>query len=216
MVTAGDTPLEEIDVTLDGRTWSILCAGALISREQEVAFFRARKAVPHPYGTMLWPAALALADDLATRDLAGKRILELGAGTGLPGLVAASRGACVVQTDHQEPVLHVCRLNAARNGITTIEHRAGDWTSWDGAERYDVILGADILYAECLHVHLRRIFEANLVPRGTLLVADPFRDTSVRLLEAMQADGWRIAMDKWSVGIGPQSRPVGVFTLGRP
>lgn len=213
MVAATDRPLEEIQVSLDGRTWSILCAAALISPEQEAEFFRAQKTAPRPYGVMLWPAAIALAHDLATRDLAGKRVLEVGAGTGLPGMVAASRGACVVQTDHQELVLHLSRLNAARNGITTIEHRVADWTAWEGAERYDVILGSDILYAESLHPHLRRIFEANVGPRGTVLVSDPFRDTSIRLLEAMQTDGWRITMDKWSIGDNPRPRPVGVFTL---
>jgi predicted nicotinamide N-methyase len=144
MVTSRDESLAHLELSLGGRTWSLLCAGALLSREHEKEFFHARKSAPHPYGTMLWPAAIALAEDVSGRELAGKRVLELGAGTGLPGIVAASRGACVVQTDHQELVLDVCRRNAARNGITTIEYRAGDWTTWDIPEQYDVVLGADI------------------------------------------------------------------------
>ncbi|NVB82333.1 MAG: methyltransferase domain-containing protein [Kofleriaceae bacterium] len=213
--TAGDRPLEEIQLSLDGRTWSILQTGLVVSREQEVAFLRAQKTAPRPYGIVLWPAAIALAHDLATRDLAAKRILELGAGTGLPGIVAAARGARVVQTDHQQLVLDLCTRNAARNGVTTIEHRMADWTAWEDAARYDVILGADILYAESLHPHMRHIFDANLATSGTVLLADPFRDTSVRLLEAMQADGWRITMDKWTVAVTPRPRPIGVFTLVR-
>src|SRR5690349_7060332 len=99
--TAGDMPLEEVQLSLDDRTWSILHTGAVISRQQEDAFLRAEKesATPRPYGVVLWPAAIALAHELLTRDLTGARILELGAGTGLPGIVAASRGARVVQTD---------------------------------------------------------------------------------------------------------------------
>jgi methyltransferase-like protein 23 len=147
--------------------------------------------------------------------VAGKRVLELGAGTGLPGIVAASLGARVVQTDRQQLVLHVCKQNAERNGVTSIEHRIADWTAWEDEGRYDLIIGSDILYAEALHPHLRHIFETNLAPGGTVLLADPFREPSVRLLEAMEAEGWRVTMDKWTVGITPPPRPVGVFALTR-
>ena len=42
---------------------------------------------------VLWPAAIALAHEVAERadTLRGARVLELGAGTGLPGIVAATR-----------------------------------------------------------------------------------------------------------------------------
>ncbi len=214
--TAGDLPLEEVQLDVEGRTWTILHTGAVISREQEIAFLRGENTTKRPYGIVLWPAAIALAHELASRELAGLRILELGAGTGLPGIIAASRGARVVQTDRQALVLHVCRRNAERNGVAAIEHRLADWTAWEDAGRYDLILGSDILYAEPLHPHLRHIFETNLAPDGTVLLADPFRETSVRLLEAMEAEGWRITMDRWTVGITPPPRPVGVFALTRP
>jgi predicted nicotinamide N-methyase len=213
--TVGDMALDEVELSVDGRTWTILHTGAVISRDEEVAFLRGVNPMPRPYGIVLWPAAIALAHEVATRELAGKRILELGAGTGLPGIVAASRGARVVQTDRQQLVLHICKQNAQRNGVTTIEHRTGDWTAWDDGERYDVILGSDILYAEPVHPDLRRIFDTNLAPNGTLLIADPFRETSMKLLETMETEGWRVTMDKWTVGLVPPPRPVGVFTLSR-
>jgi len=213
--TVGDLPLEEVQLSLEGRTWSILHTGAVITHEEEVGFLRGETTTRRPYGIVLWPAAIALTHEIASRDVAGKRVLELGAGTGLPGIVAASLGARVVQTDRQQLVLHVCKQNAERNGVTGVEHRIADWTAWEDEARYDLILGSDILYAGALHPHLRHIFETNLAPGGTVLLADPFRETSMRLLEAMEAAGWRITMDKWTVGITPPPRPVGVFALTR-
>lgn len=212
--TAGDLVLQEVQMTVQGRTWTIHHTGAVISREQEVEFLVHENAT-RPYGIVLWPAAIALAHEVASRDLAGKRILELGAGTGLPGIVAASLGARVVQTDRQQLVLHVCKQNAERNGVTTIDHRIADWTSWDDTERYDLIIGSDILYAEPLHPSLRHIFETNLAPNGTILLSDPFRAQSVRLLRTLEVEGWQVTMDKWTVGVTPPPRDVGVFALTR-
>ena len=214
--TAGELPLTAVELEIAGRTWSILHSDAVLTRDDEQAFLRGESAARRPYGVVLWPAALAMAHAVVGRPLAGTRVLELGAGTGLPGIVAASLGARVVQTDRQRLVLHVCERNAARNGVATIEHRIADWTAWTDADLYDVIIGSDVLYAPALHPDLRRIFERNLAPGGTVLLSDPFREPSLGLLAAMEATGWRVTLDKWAVGIAPPLRDVGVFSLTRP
>ena len=191
-----------------------LHTGAILSHEDEQRFLGAEEQRV-PYGIVLWPAALALAHEVASRPFGGMRVLELGAGTGLPGIVSASLGARVVQTDRQEVAIFLCKKNAERNGVATIEHRAADWTAWEDEASYDCILGSDVLYAESMHPHLRRIFEANLAPGGKVLLSDPFRKSSFALLEAMGADGWNVTMNKWTVGVTPPERPVGVFELTR-
>lgn len=215
--TAGDFPLDTCRVAVGGREWAVLYTRAVLTHADEQAYF-AEPDGKAPYGVVLWPAALALAHEIATRaaEFRGRSVLELGAGTGLPGLVAAGAGARVVQTDRHELALAIGRLNAERNGATGIEYRAADWEAWDDPAWYDWVIGSDILYGESLHAPLRRIFEGNLAPGGRVLLSDPFRNVSLHLLEELEAAGWKVVMSKWSIGEGDAARPVGVFELAPP
>jgi methyltransferase-like protein 23 len=215
--TIGDFPLYECRLAVGGQELVVLYTGAVVTPDDELSYLDG-PAKRLPYGVVLWPGAIALAHEIANRSDAfrGRRVLELGAGTGLPGIVAASLGAQVVQTDRQELALFVCRKNGERNGGHAIEYRLADWSAWDDTSQYNWIIGSDILYADTLHPRLRQIFERNLAPGGRVLVADPFRGVSLGLLEAMEGDGWRISMAKWTVGEAAAPRAVGVFELIPP
>ncbi len=215
-----DYPLYEYRLRLGGREWTVVHTGEVLTFEDEQRFL-SEGAGRAPYGAVLWPAAIALAHDLAARGeaLRGAQVLELGAGTGLPGIVAASFGARVVQTDRNTDAMTLCEQNGARNGVGGITYRLADWTAWDDATHYDYILGADVLYAEGTQSDLRRIFAQNLAPGGRVLASDPFRPLSYRMLEAMEADGWDVRVTKWSVADAARqssARPIGVFELIAP
>jgi predicted nicotinamide N-methyase len=214
--TAGDVPLHEYRVTLGGHAYTILHTGAVLTFLDEQLLLNERE-TRLPYGIALWPSAIALAHEVAARanDARGRHVLELGAGTGLPGIVAASLGARVVQTDRQQAALSLGRLNAERNGVGTIEHRLADWSAWTDTARYDWIIGADIVYAAAMHPHLTRIFESNLAPGGRVLLADPFRRASLVYFESLEAAGWTITVDRWSVGEESEPASVGVYELTR-
>lgn len=215
--SAGDFPLRECRLSVGGREWSVLHTGAVLTPDDEQRYF-ADLAGQLPYGVVLWPAAIALAHEIATRPDAfrGRTVLELGVGTGLPGIVAASLGARVTQTDRQDGAMAVCRLNGERNGAPSIEYRVIDWTAWDVATRYQWIIGSDVLYGEELHPALQRIFETNLAPGGHVLLSDPFRSVSLRVLEGLEAAGWTVTVTKWTVGEVGSPRAVGVFELDPP
>lgn len=213
----GSVPLHEYHLREAGRAWAILHTGAILSREDESFFLR--EMVEHlPYGVALWPSAIALTHEILARaaEIRGGRVLELGAGTGLPGIVAASLGARVTQTDRQEKALAICRRNGERNGVRAITYRLADWGEWDDTGRYDWIIGSDILYGGSMHANLRRIFETNLAPGGRILLADPFRAASLPLLEALEADGWGVTMSKWNIGEAEELRPIGLFEVTPP
>ena len=214
--TAGDVALHEYRATFGGHAYRILHTGAVLTFLDEQILLSERE-TRLPYGVALWPGAIALAHEIAARPdaLHGLRVLELGAGTGLPGIVAATLGAHVVQTDKQPAALSLGRLNAERNGAPIVEHRLGDWAAWDDANQYDRIIGSDILYAAAMHPHLTRIFESNLAPGGRVLLADPFRRASFGFLESLEASGWNVLVGRWRVGVKGEESPVGIYELSK-
>ncbi len=218
-ISIGAYPVHEYKLRLGGREWTVVHTGEVLSDADEQAFLSAQvDGHKPPYGVLLWPASVALAHDVAGRadDMAGKRVLEIGAGTGLPGIVAGTLGASVMQTERQRLSLSICKRNGERNGLTTVDYRLADWTNWPVDERFDWILGSDILYSVNLHPHLERIFDANLADGGRILLSDPFRGTSLGLLHQMEAKGWRVTLSKWTVGEVGSPRPFGVYELSRP
>ncbi len=146
-----------------------------------------------PFWAVLWPAALGMAEYFwENTAFDGKRILELGAGLGLVGIVAAAKGAEVVQTDFIPEALRLAERNAGINGINKIRYVLADWRKFPLDERFDLILGSDILYEPTLHPFLRDIFQNNLKPGGTVVLADPGRDDAKSFISNLQNKGYHI------------------------
>ncbi|KAG0476109.1 hypothetical protein HPP92_012950 [Vanilla planifolia] len=104
------------------------------------------------YGMFAWPSSVILAEYLWQQRsrFIGKTVVELGAGTALPGLVAAKIGAAVTLTDdlHKPEVLlnmrRICNLNKLDCKILGLT-----WGEWD-APLFElqphIVLGADVFY----------------------------------------------------------------------
>jgi predicted nicotinamide N-methyase len=213
--TGGTFRLFDYRLRQQGREWTVLHAGAVLSAVIEAEVI-ASKTNRLPYGVSLWPSAIALSHEIANRaeDFRGRTVLELGAGTGLPGIVAASLGARVVQSEQDELALHLCKRNGERNQVGgAVEYRLASWSEWADESRYDWIIGSDILYGEKLHPDLRKVFEANLAANGRILLADPFRGMGFRFLETLEAEGWGVRFSRWDVGEEGASKAIGVFEL---
>ncbi|HEY8705752.1 MAG TPA: hypothetical protein VIL98_13430 [Gaiellaceae bacterium] len=143
-----------------------------------------------PYWAELWPSGVALARAVGELDVRGARVLELGAGLGLPSLAAALGGAGVLATDWADDAVELLRLNAGRNGIELRAERV----RWDDPglllreAPWALVLGADLLY------ELRNADQLlELLPRlgADVLLADPGRPFANGFLERAAA-AWRI------------------------
>lgn len=122
--------------------------------------------LPHPppelytklQANNLWLAAVYLADAIDRHDITlGKRVCELGAGAGLPGIIAGTQGCEVVSTDWGvDEVLDVIRGNFERAKVSTYRVVGHEWgtdpapllralSSSDG-QRFDNLILADTLW----------------------------------------------------------------------
>jgi predicted nicotinamide N-methyase len=139
-----------------------------------------------PYWAELWSSGVALAEHVATLELAGKRVVELGAGLGLPSLAAALRGADVLATDWAEDAVALLEANASRNHVPlrTAVVRWDEPSALLG-ERWDVVLAADVLYEQRNADQL-----AELLPRlgAETLLADPGRPFARDFLTRFDVD----------------------------
>ncbi|KAJ3743364.1 putative methyltransferase-domain-containing protein [Lentinula detonsa] len=105
-------------------------------------------------GGIVWPAGQILSSYLIKRGselLQGRRVVELGSGTGLVGLIAAKLGAGRVWITDQAPLLDIMQQNLSLNSLQRNCIAAElDWGTSVPASLPlpDVILAADCVYFE--------------------------------------------------------------------
>jgi predicted nicotinamide N-methyase len=130
-----------------------------------------------PYWAYLWSGGLALAHYIRQypQNVQGKRILDIGSGSGLLGLVAAREGAETVLCADIDP--HACaaiQLNAAANRVR-VEVTSADLFQQD-LPQVDIVLMGDLFYsadiAEAALAFARKGVSAGM----DVIVGDPGRE----------------------------------------
>lgn len=112
-------------------------------------------------GEVVWRGATALCEWLvrpggeAPFAVAGARVVEVGAGCGVCGVLCKQLGARqVLLTDYEPHVLELLARNAELNGLSAAEHvRALDWLQPlppDLAGAFDAVIGSDVVYCRDL------------------------------------------------------------------
>ncbi|XP_078585747.1 uncharacterized protein LOC144867567 [Branchiostoma floridae x Branchiostoma japonicum] len=126
-------------------------------------------------GFVVWPAAMILSQHLVShRELVREgRVLEVGAGVGLPGLVAAALSedpSGVVMTDYVEDAVDLMDMNIAETFGEDNNRPQAAIMDWDDDPSvlqehhgtFDVIIGSDVVYWPVLIEPLIRTVKALL------------------------------------------------------
>ena len=104
--------------------------------------------------------------------VAGLRVIELGCGLGVAGLVARLVGAASVTLTDKGSLHDIASDNVAANADAlngSVFVRTLDWkdTEAAAANDYDVILGADVVYTDEGSVSLAKLLDTLMSPRGS-------------------------------------------------
>jgi predicted nicotinamide N-methyase len=139
----------------------------------------ARHGLPPPYWAFAWPGGQALTRHLLDhRELvAGRRVLDFAAGSGLSAIAAAMAGASTVAAADIDPFARAAiALNADANGVDValieedILGSSGDWPS-----DWDVILAGDVCYERPMAERVAAWFTALANVGRLVLIGDPGR-----------------------------------------
>jgi len=142
-----------------------------------------------PYWAYAWGGGVVLARYIETHPglVAGRRVLDFGAGSGLVGIVAARHGALVTAAEIDPFGQAAVALNAAENGVTLA--LADVDVEGPAPAGFEVILAGDVFYLPDIAARvlpfLTRCRQAGI----EVLIGDPRRrDLPVAALEQVFAE----------------------------
>lgn len=163
-----------------------------------------------PYWARTWAGGLALARHVLDHAeiVAGKRVLDLGAGSGLVAIAAALAGAGEARAVDVDPyAATAARLNAAANGVA-VEAVVGDLTGGQPPDA-DLMLVGDLFYDPELAARVLDFLERCRTAGIAVLIGDPWR-------APLPADRLRVVAEYPVTDYGDvegATRPAAVFEL---
>ena len=135
----------------------------------------------------IWPASYGVAafiwENMNFRE--NETLMELGAGIGLPGIVAALKGARVTLSDFNSQALVLAAENARMNNVE-VSIKQEDWRNFKTRNKYDYLLASDVLYDPKLNPFLGEIFVNNISPGGKVIISHPERKATYEFLESWE------------------------------
>jgi len=156
------------------------------------ALLRDANAPEPPYWAHLWPGSRALARLVAHEiPCAGRRVVDVGCGLGLAGIVAARRHAQVVLFDYVLAAVRFARVNVALNGVAALVTQS-DVAAPSFRAHFDHCLAADVTYDPPLQAAVAAFLATHLAPDGRGWCAESVRTFDTGFPRACAAHGLHI------------------------
>lgn len=166
-----------------------------------------------PLWAKIWQAGVVLAGYMAQLPPEPhRRILEIGAGIGLVGIVAADHGHRVRLTDYNPDARNFARANAALNGCDNLTVAALDWNRPQPEDSCDLLIGSEVVYKEEDVDALLALFGACLQPGGRILLAEEVRKTLDSFLKSASRN-YRMGIRRFQLRSDDESSTVVLVEL---
>lgn len=133
--------------------------------------------IPFPYWSRVWPAARALAQFLLRHPecTQNKTVVELGAGLGLPSLVAARHAKAVLCSDYAVEAVAVVQRSAANLQLHNLTAVVIDWEHLPPDLEAGVLLLSDVNYEPAAFALLLQRIDLFLQKGTIVLLSTPQR-----------------------------------------
>jgi predicted nicotinamide N-methyase len=133
--------------------------------------------IAFPYWSQVWPAAIALSQFVIHHPpyIAGKKVLELAAGLGLPSIVAAQYATSVLASDYAEEALLSVRKTIEHHQLQNVHAQLLDWDYLPADLTTEVLLLSDVSYDAALFSVQEKIIRQFLASGTTVIISTPQR-----------------------------------------
>ncbi len=172
---------------------------------------RDRQGFGTPYWAHHWGGGLALARHILDHPetVAGRSVLDLGAGSGIVAIAAAKAGAIEVMAADIDPyAVTALALNAAANAVM-VSPFLGDLTA-GAPPRKDVVLVGDLFYEHDLAARVTAFLDRCLGCGMAVLVGDPWRASLPRMRLRVLAE---YQVSECGDVAGGETKPSAVFSF---
>ena len=144
-----------------------------------------------PIFGVVWPAGIALAQEMSHFTFAGLKILEVGCGIGLSSLVLKRQGADITATDYHPLAEEFLRFNSDLNDLPPIKFHNAPWAGPNpNLGRFDLIVGSDLLYERGHPALLSAFLACHTESTAQVILADPGRKRCGQFSSQMNAEGY--------------------------
>jgi len=158
-----------------------------------------------PMFGVIWPAAVALAEEMDEYPIAGKSILEVGCGLGLASMVLQRRGADITASDYHPLAEDFLRYNCDLNGLAQVHFVIAPWAGPNpDLGRFDLIIGSDLLYEPDHPAMLAGFIARHANPKAQVIHIAPSRGYSGRLSKHLAEQGY--TRSERSLNLEPESQ----------
>lgn len=142
-----------------------------------------------PLWAKIWEPSVVLAHELSHMSPEGAgNILEIGCGVGVAGIVGAYFGHNITMTEYDTHALNFARANAILNlgSYRNIRIIRLDWRSPSLRDKFNIIIGSEIIYREEDFLYILTLLKNHLNPQGRLILTSGIRKTIFNFLEQLK------------------------------
>ncbi|MXV76957.1 methyltransferase domain-containing protein [Candidatus Poribacteria bacterium] len=208
-------PLKNIEICLNNRKFQLTVVDdpdqyleTLSKEDVEGTLFL-------PYWTYLWESSIGLAQYLSDNrtTLSNKSILEIGCGYGLAGIVTAKLGAEVTFTDFEHDALLFTRHNSQQNETSTGTYVQMDWSAPCFQKRFNVVLGADVIYEEQNWDSIIELLQNLLELNGIAIFSEPNRKNADEFFKLIRENGFTFKKSICSISLQEKTAKINIFQV---